>query len=206
MSEINISVKHFNKWFADKGDSTHILNYNLNSKSVVIDLGGYSGLWAEQILSKYNANLYIIEPIKEFYDKILNKFEFNDKVKVLNVAVGDEDKFGYIYMNDDNTSSNIKDGKRIKVEFNTIQTILNKFQLNEVDLIQINIEGDEYSLLEYILDNNLIYKFKNLQIQFHLGVDNAIKRRSVIRKKLKRNGFVLKYNYPFVWESWNKLN
>ena len=50
--------------------------------------------------------------------------------------------------------------------------------------------------------NGLIHKFKNIQVQFHLGVENDRERRDEIHKGFLENGFHLKYNYPFVWECW----
>ena len=58
-----------------------------------------------------------------------------------------------------------------------METILNKWNLNVVDLIQINIEGDEYPLLENMLKTGLINKFKNIQIQYHLGIEGDIERK-----------------------------
>jgi FkbM family methyltransferase len=135
---------------------------------------------------------------------MLSKFSNNNKVSLLNVGVGIENKNGIILMGGDGTSSNLTTGEPINVQFNTIETILEKFKLEEVDLIQINIEGDEYPLLEYMLKNGSINKFKNIQIQFHLGVDNDIKRRNDIRDGLTKNNFKIKFDYPFVWESWSK--
>jgi hypothetical protein len=86
-----------------------------------------------------------------------------------------------------------------------METILNKWNLNVVDLIQINIEGDEYPLLEDMLKTGLINKFKNIQIQYHLGIDGDRERRDKIREGLEENGFKEKFNYQFVWESWYKL-
>jgi hypothetical protein len=50
--------------------------------------------------------------------------------------------------------------------------------------------------------NGSIRKFKNIQVQFHLGVENDRARRDEIHKGFLENGFHLKYNYPFVWECW----
>ena len=192
------------RWFADNGDNTHNINYDLNENSVIIDLGGYTGVWAEQMIQKYNPNVYIIEPVTKFYEIMVSKFLNNNKVHLMNVGVGVEDKNGFIFMSGDGTSSNLANGESINVRFNTIDTVLEKFGLNEVNLIQINIEGDEYPLLEYMLETGSINKFKNIQIQFHLGIKNDIKRRDEIRNGLIKNGFKIKFDYPFVWESWGK--
>jgi len=192
----------FSKWFSDNGDYTHNLNYDLNENSVIIDLGGYKGIWAEQIFNKYNSNIYIIEPLTEFYDFMNEKFKTNHKFHLLNVGISSNNKKGIIYTNGDGSSSNTNNGKPIEVEFNTIETIFEKWNISQADLIQINIEGDEYHLLEIMIETGMIYKFKNIQIQFHSFIDNCIERRNKIQEFLKNNGFKLNFDYPFVWESW----
>lgn len=192
------------KWFADNGDYTHNITYNLTDKSVIMDLGGYTGVWAQQMIDKYNPNVYILEPVTKFYEGMVNKFLNNSKVHLMNVGIGTEDKDGFIFMSGDATSSNLANGESISVKFNSIDTILGKWGLNEVDLIQINIEGDEYPLLEHMLETGSINKFKNIQVQFHLGIENDVERREKIRDGLTKNGFKNNFDYPFVWESWGK--
>ena len=192
------------RWFGDKGDYTHNIDYDLNEDSVIMDLGGYTGVWAKQIITKYNPNIYIIEPITKFYDGMVKTFESNDKVNLLNVGAGSEDKDGIIYLSGDGTSSNLKGGESVNVKFNTMETILDKWGIDSVDLIQINIEGDEYPLLEGMLKSGVINKFKNIQIQFHYGIEGDVERRVEIQKGLKDNAYEIKFNYPFVWEYWYK--
>jgi FkbM family methyltransferase len=204
MDKIKLNTSELKRWFQDRGDYTHNITYDLNEDSVVMDLGGFTGLWAKQIISKYNPNIYIIEPVYEFYNDMVKIFEDNDKVHILNVAVGTENKNSTIYLNGDATSTNLNTGISISVRCNTIEKLLEEFKVDSVDLIQINIEGDEYSLLEDMLKTGIVNKFKNIQIQFHKGIDNDIERRDNIRSGLSNNGFVEKFNYPFVWESWGK--
>ena len=92
-----------------------------------------------------------------------------------------------------------------KVEKRYQDIFLNEFKIDEVDLIQINIEGDEYDLLDYMIENKLIRRFKNIQIQFHLNIENCIQRRDIIRDKLLENNFEINFDYPFVWESWKRI-
>ena len=204
MSNLTLNQSEVQRWFRDRGDYTHNITYNLDENSNVIDLGGFTGLWAKQIIGKYNPNMYIIEPIEKFYSSMVNTFKDNNKVHLLNVAAGTEDKDGVIYLNGDATSANLKGGEAIDIKYNTMKTLLKIWGLESVDLIQINIEGDEYPLLEDMLSSGLINKFKNIQIQFHHGIENDVERRESIRKGLTDNGFKEKFNYPFVWESWTK--
>jgi FkbM family methyltransferase len=204
MSNISLNSNEIGRWFNDRGDYTHNITYDLNENSIIMDLGGYTGVWVQQMIEKYNPNVYILEPVPSFYDGMVSKFKNNPKVRLLNAGVGIEDREGIIYMNGDGSSSNLTNGDNINVKFNTLETILNNFGLEYVDLIQINIEGDEYSLLENMILTGLINKFKNIQIQFHLGIENDVERREKIRNNLLDNGFKIKFDYPFFWEAWCK--
>lgn len=192
------------KWFANKGDATHILNHNLNKDSIVMDLGGYTGVWAQLIIDKYNPNVYIIEPMTQFYEIAKSKFSNNNKVKLMCVGVSQEKNEGIIYLSKDGSSANQKNGNPIKVKLKNMENILYEFKLDYVDLLQINIEGDEYSLLEDMIKTGFINKFNTIQIQFHLGIPNDIERRENIQKGLIQNGYKQRYNYDFVWEAWAK--
>ncbi len=195
------------KWFQDNGDKTHILNYDLNENSIVMDLGGYTGVWIEGVINKFNCNTYVIEPIEEFYNVMVEKFKNNNKTHLRKVGVGDENTSGTIYLHGDETTTHTKNGgESVNVEFRTMDNILNEWNLTDVDLLQINIEGEEYPLLEYMLKHDLVKYFKNIQIQFHyIGMSgDVIDRREKIQQGLVDNGFTQSYNYEFVWESWKR--
>ena len=83
---------------------------------------------------------------------------------------------------------------------------MNYYSLNHIDLMQINIEGDEYDILEHWLKTGIINKIKILQIQFHNfpEIENHISRRKNIQLELKKNGYKLKYCFQWVWEAWEK--
>ena len=111
-----------------------------------------------------------------------------------------------LYLSNDGSSTNFNTNGNSVIQIKTlpIDKILSDNNINQVDLLQINIEGDEYALMEYMIESKIINKFKNIQIQFHLGIENDIERRINIQKNLIYNGFENKFDYPFVWESWEK--
>lgn len=200
-----LNHEQIQKWRRDNGDNTHNLNYDLDENSIVMELGGYTGEWAQKIIKKYNPNLFIVEPIEKFYSHMVSKFANNSKVNLLNVGVGVETKKDQIFINGDGSSRNIKIGEPIEIQIETIENIFDKFNLSKVDLVQINIEGDEYPLLENMLDTGFIENFKNVQIQFHLNIEDCIERRQGIQQKLLEKKYNKKFDYPFVWESWEKM-
>lgn len=204
-------ITSLNKWFSDNGDYTHNINYELNDDSVVIDLGGYYGLWIDEILKKNNPhipNIILVEPVPEFYNHLIKKYENSKKIKVMNVGVSTDknETTKSLYVSNDGSSTNFNTNVNSVIQIKTIpiDKILSDNNINQVDLLQINIEGDEYALMEYLIESKIINKFKNIQIQFHLGIENDIERRDNIQKNLISNGFKNKFDYPFVWESWEK--
>ena len=202
-------ITSLHRWFADNGDYTHNINYTLNNDSIVIDLGGYHGLWVDEILKK-NApnipNIILVEPVPEYYNHLVTKYENHEKIKVMNVGVSTDgnNSTKTLYISNDGSSTNFTTNTSIQIETLPIDKILSDNYINQVDLLQINIEGDEYGLMEYMIESNIIDMFKNIQIQFHLGIVNDVERRSIIQKKLISIGFKNKFDYPFVWESWEK--
>src|ERR1035437_3184390 len=153
MSETNEFRLQIERWFRDKGDYTHRLNYNLNEDSIVIDLGGYKGEWAEMIFQKHKCNIHVFEPVIGFYNNICDKFKDNEKIKVYGYGLGSADAELPLSIEGDASSSFKDNGVKENILIKDIKSFLEDFPV--IDLIKINIEGAEFDLLDYILDNNL---------------------------------------------------
>lgn len=204
MNKLTLNSQEIPRWFSDNGDNTHNVNYDLTENSIVMDVGAYTGIWIDEIIKRYNPYVYLLEPVKEFYDILVEKFKNNSKVKVMMVAVASSNRIGTIYLNKDGSSSNTTSNTALYVEYKTIDSILKEWSIGMIDLVQINIEGDEYPLLDYMIQNNLLNHFTNIQVQFHMGVGDEVNKRNFIQQQLIKGGFTNKFDYPFVWESWTK--
>ena len=189
------------KWVKADGDNTLRIDYDLNSNSVVFDLGGYKGEFAQKLVDKYNCNLYIFEPVPFFYDEIINRFSHNNKVKVYNFGLSDKNEEMEISLSNDGSSVYIDSATKEKIYLKDITDFLVQENIEKIDLMKINIEGGEFDIIPALIKNHLIDKIDNLQIQFHTFIDSAIKRRAIIREKLSRT-HQLTYDYWFVWENW----
>lgn len=198
-----MNEEYVKKWFSVDGDNTLRLNYSLNSDSLVFDLGGYEGEWSKKIYEKYKCYIYIFEPIPELYTNLLNKFKSFDKIKVFPFGVSDEDKMCEISLLNDASSFHSKSDKKVLTKVISITKFLNDNNIKNIDLIKINIEGDEFSVLNNLLQNKLINIFDNIQVQFHYINDDSISLRNSIRESLSLT-HKCTYNYEFVWENWKK--
>lgn len=190
-------------WFKDNGDKTHRLNYPLNESSFVMDLGGYKGEWSNEIFAKYQSSINIFEPHTLFYKRIVKRFKNNPKIKVYPFGLGEKtEKVGFSVA--DNASSIFdKSSQKDEIQLIGIKEFIEQNRIKNIDLIKINIEGGEYELLESILKDNLIFLFKNIQVQFHDFFPEAKERMNKIQKGLEKT-HELTYQYEFVWENWRR--
>lgn len=189
-------------WFKDQGDSTHRKLYPLDKNSIVFDVGGYKGEFAEDIYDRYGCSIYVFEPVKDFYNEIIEKFIGNSKVHVYDFGLADEDSVLEICLADDGSS--IYDDKNDKYEQIYLKSFLSfckENHIEHIDLLKINIEGGEFPLLFALLDSPILSKIKNLQIQFHLFVNDAEEMRDEIRSRLIKTHHIT-YDYYFIWENW----
>jgi len=193
------------KWFGDNGDKTHRLNYELNEDSVVFDLGGFEGGWSADIVEKFNCNVYIFEPVQVYYEKIVDRFKSNSKVRAFNIGLCNKNELVDIFYNGDSSSMIFKTSTVEKIQIKNICDFLDDIKINKIDLIKINIEGAEFDLLDEIINRGYQDKFDNIQVQFHKMFDDCYERRDAIRKKLSETHH-LTYDYTFVWENWKKNN
>jgi len=210
------------KWFADNGDEELLQCCALNHNSVVIEVGGYEGVWSEVIHKKYRPKLYILEPVEAFYNTLEAKFCSHSEVKLFKNGLGDEGVFKIKHSSDGTSlfSKDVKLSKKIlkslkfknlyamiknrteEINIISFDNFISQTGLQQIDLIQINIEGAEFQLMPQILEHPILNKIKRIQVQYHIGkVENAVERRNAIRNRLRMTHKEI-FNYPFVWEAW----
>ena len=187
--------------FKGEGGEEKRCSYNLNKNSIVFDVGGYLGDFSAKIYNRYSCKIYIYEPVTEFYNHIVERFSGNDDVIVNNYGLSDFSGFSKISLLDDGSSSH-KSGKKQDIRTVCVSDEIKKF--DHIDLMKINIEGDEYCLLENLIETGMVNKINNIQIQFHNFVPRAEKRMLEIQKKLAKT-HKLTFHYKFVWENWEKF-
>ena len=76
------------RWKTDKGDQTLRLNYDLKRDSVVLDLGGYRGEWADNIHARYGCKIHVFEPVASFANGLATRFRSHDAIEVHQFGLG----------------------------------------------------------------------------------------------------------------------
>jgi FkbM family methyltransferase len=192
-------------WYKVNGDATLRLDYPLTERSIVLDVGGYEGNWCAQITTRFNPNVFVFEPVPSYYEVIAARFASHPKVKVCNFGLSDKSESQTFSVLADGSSSFRAGANQIRVELVDICAFLQQAQIDQIDLIKINIEGGEYSLLQRMIETGIVRRCRDIQVQFHTFYPDAELRREQLRNSLSRTHF-LTYDYPFVWENWRRVS
>lgn len=190
-----------NRWFADNGDKTLRLNYDLDKTSIIFDLGGYEGQWVSDIHAMYRCPVYVFEPVKSFADAIQNRFVRNPDIHVFQFGLAGKTREEFLAVSADGSSLFGDSGEKERIRLVEIGQFFANEGIKRIDLMKINIEGGEYELLECILDSGLIDRIDNIQVQFHACIPEAKVRMTAIQKRLALT-HELTWQYEFIWENW----
>ena len=200
-------TEHNARWDKDNGNHFLVATYPLTEESWVIELGGFMGNWTRRIYDNYKSNIIVIEPIEDFCSVIKRDFFSNEKVKIEQLGISTESKDVLISHNGDASSQYLEQtSNQITIHCEPLEYFLEKYNVDKVDLMQVNVEGEEFPLFEHWLKSDILSKFKFIQIQFHrMGTDNE-ERKQKIQEGLRSKGFVCNWEYPYVFESWENKN
>lgn len=192
------------QWFNDRGDDELLAKHDLNSGSVVVDIGGYTGAWSAKINDIYSPRLFVLEPVGQFLTVLKEKFSGHPNVKVCGYGLGAAGSYD-IYVQGDGSSmfTGSDTGTKETITIKSIDAFIAETGIDRIDLLQMNIEGAEYDLMDMLLEHPLLKRINRMQIQYHLTVDNFEQRRARIRERLA-DTHLQTFNYPFVWEGWQR--
>jgi len=198
------------KWIAEGNDHSLLMDHELDENSVVFELGGYRGDWCRGISNIYNCNIYVFEPTKRNYDVLNHMFIDNDKVNVFDYGLSKSNQECKIYTRNDTSSVYDKIGydsatsEVEDIQLRDVSEVIDDHELENIDLLDMNIEGSEYDVMERLIESGHITKIDKLQIQFHSEIGpEAFFRRLNIQKRLADTHRMV-YNYDFCWEAWQR--
>jgi FkbM family methyltransferase len=183
-----------------------LVNYfSLPENPIVFDAGGFEGDWTYELLKKNpSATVYVFEPVISFYENIKNRYKEQPNVKVFNFGLSDKDRKVKISIEGD-CSSVYSETASHNIELIDIEKFIKNNNIQRVDLFKINIEGEEYRLMEKVMKSDVMKVFQNFLIQYHRFIDNHVERRNAITSEMETH-YKNIFNNEFVWEGWGVKN
>lgn len=189
--------------FAKNGyDDLLVKDHDLSAGDSILVIGAYHGSSIVRWLENYDVEVLAIEPVDTFVEVLMNKFKDNKLVQIFPIALGNKSGLIDLSVDEYSTSSYGIHGitQRFLVE-DIGQFLKNLKKLPKV--MEINIEGGEYDVLQRLIDLDLLRSIDSFVIQFHNFNIKCEVARAQIRMELSQTHRCV-FNYEWVWERWEK--
>ena len=169
----------------------HFSGFNLKDK-MVVTAGAYIGD-TPLFYSKYGAKVYGFEPDPNSYHIAQKNLDLNPELSkniiIKNCAVGKDGEIEFPINSKGSGSSSIyaiKNHKTIKVKSVSISTILNDFNITDPYLLDLDIKGSEFDVIEDIS----VRRFQKVRIEYSPYLLNSVtKNLEYLIEKLKSYGY-----------------
>jgi len=168
--------------------------YPLTPDSLVVDVGGYEGRFANTIVEKYGCRVWCFEPV--FYEDIRSKL--HPSILIFEKGLAGSNRTELMHIKGDSTGV-FADGEAKRVELVDIVDAIQE----PVALLKLNCEGCEFEILEALLERGNPLLYDNIQVQFHGVVSDAEDRWLKIRLQLL-DTHELTYDAPWCWENYKR--
>lgn len=131
--------------------------------NTIIDVGANSGQFSKAATHFYpEASIHTFEPLPDLFSKITKKFSSSPKIKLYNVALGNENgviqfnqnKYGHISSILDISKENIhypktdNDLSKIQVRINSLDSLNIMKQNSGISLLKLDVQGYELEVLK----------------------------------------------------------
>jgi len=158
----------------------------INEKpKIIIDVGAHEGKYSEELLKNFEIEkLYLFEPSKYSFNKLVSKFQNNKNVTLVNKGLSDADGWVSLYAPEQGSvfSSiykrnldhyNVQFSKKEKAQMISFDSFYKSKLNNEViDLLKLDVEGNELLALKGLSKSIEYIKI----IQFEFGGSNIDSR------------------------------
>jgi len=186
----------------------------------LVVIGAHFGIWlSEKIAEHKDNNILLVEPVPYNYAILKDKFLKNENILICTNAIFSENKKKDFYFVKENSISKLgkhwasgigsfdkhhilnhkskrfqiteDDIEKIEIEFITFNDLINRYEIQSIDNLQIDVEGAEFEILnsidfQKININSIQFESKHFDGTFSEGT-----KLETIKQKLKNNGYKL---------------
>jgi FkbM family methyltransferase len=188
-------------------------NFLIQENDIVVDIGANIGVFALYAACKTKNAVYAYEPYPENFESLVQNIHLNnlDHIHPFRLAVTDEIGEAMLFLSETCEGhmvyDNIIKGKLdhyINVPTITLQEIIEFNELERIDFLKMDCEGQEGAILKST-PGIYLKKIKKIVLEFHDALSDY--KHQFIQKILVENGFDTKliwdgkshYGYIYAW-------
>jgi len=143
--------------FQTKYKSEYFFPDKLNPK-VIFDIGGNIGITSIYLASIFpDAKIYTFEPLPDNFEILIKNIQKYDNIEAFNIGLGSKNGNFKVYLSDDSENYGgvsffphpigNKSDAYVSCEVKNINEMMEKINIESIDLIKIDTEGAEYDIL-----------------------------------------------------------
>lgn len=173
------------------------LEWDISAECVVYEVGAYQGRWALQIARRYNPRLYCFEPqgwAVQVCRAVLEPYA----AQVFAFGLGNCDAMLPMARYGTDGCEMGKDGA-VFGRIRDIAKVAQELETPDIDLMLINIEGGEFTLLPHMLQQGVLPR--RLMVQFH---DYGNPRPQTETRRLLAEKYRVMWDYGTVLSAWER--
>ncbi len=133
-----------------------------DSNDIVIDIGAYTGSFAQKVISEGAGKIISFEPNPENFEQLKSLSSSVQGVEVSNLAVWSKDDLIISFTNESSKSTGFTEESTLRVQTISLDTILENY--DSIKLLKITAEGAEYPI---ILSSQHLNKCRQIIAEVH---------------------------------------
>eukprot|EP00747_Dinoflagellata_sp_TGD_P162184 gnl/TRDRNA2_/TRDRNA2_179505_c0_seq1.p1 gnl/TRDRNA2_/TRDRNA2_179505_c0~~gnl/TRDRNA2_/TRDRNA2_179505_c0_seq1.p1 ORF type:complete len:298 (+),score=58.44 gnl/TRDRNA2_/TRDRNA2_179505_c0_seq1:69-962(+) len=182
---------------------------------VIVDVGGNAGYDIGKFVDKFpNAQIFSYEPVPVFAERLQSAFANNPHVTISNFGLSDSNRTAEFNLLEAGSGEVSVEGRSNYEKFVNASIIDAHTSLEEVrqksgqeapDVLSLNCEGCEYSVLKRLKDQGWLAKIPYIQMSWHAfpGVDGRVAKRCELEEALRQTHEPVWWAI-YGWQAWQR--
>lgn len=190
-------------WKIAQGDRRLLLDFHFAPGDLVLEGGCYRGDYTGRIAACGQPTVIGYEPVEAFCAAARRATAHQPRVEIRCAGLSNRDGISEVALCGEGTSSHRSGApETATILLERAADVIRRLD-RDVALLALNVEGEEYAILEDLLHEKLMERIGCLLVQFHRITPDSDAHHSAIAAKLgKTHG--MRWRYPFVWERWDR--
>lgn len=201
-------------YFAGKQNPELLVDVDLGSPAVVLDVGAFEGSWSMRLLARaqmrdrQDVQIHAFEPEPGAIERCRQVIAEEPRIELHPYGLAGRRRVEQLTLSGPGSSiyADPRSGgtyECVEIELRDVADVLAAMDVDDIDLVKINIEGGEFELLDRLHETGWLHRINTVIVQFHEFAPGAYRARRRNRRQLAETHHCT-WNYSWVYERWDR--